>query len=100
MTKLTTYICRGKITESTHEAKFLVKNYQYKTIFSSNNDKDLIYPRSSIKVFQAIPFINSEAHKKFKLSEKEIAMACASHCGEEEHLKVLNQWSQHSKQYL
>ena len=57
MTKLTTYITRGKITESIHEAKCLIKNYQNKTIFSTGHENDLIYPRSSIKILQAIPFI-------------------------------------------
>ena len=51
-----------------------------------------MYPRSAIKIFQAIPFIKSEAYKKFKLSQKQIAIACSSHYGEPEHLKVLEEW--------
>ena len=70
MTKIDTYIERGKIIESKHSAKFLVKNINYKTIISSKNEKDLIFPRSAIKIFQAVPFIDSFAHRKFKLSKK------------------------------
>ncbi len=92
MTKITTYVTRGKIIESVHESKCIVKDYNYKTIFSTSNEGDLVYPRSAIKIFQAIPFINSKAYKKFKLSEKQIAISCASHYGEPEHLKVLNDW--------
>ena len=92
MAKINTYITRGKIIESIHTSKCIVKDYNYKTIFSTNNNNDLVYPRSAIKIFQAIPFIKSEAYKKFKLSKKQIAIACASHCGEPEHLKVLEEW--------
>ena len=92
MVKINTYITRGKIVESTHKSKCIIKDYNYKTIFSTNNDNDIVYPRSAIKVFQAIPFIRSKAHQKFNLSNKQIAIACASHCGEKEHLAVLEKW--------
>ena len=62
-------IKRANIVESIHNVKFLVKNSKFKTILSSNNDKDILYPRSSIKIFQAIPFVLSAADKKFGLSE-------------------------------
>ena len=92
MNKIKTYVTRNKIIESIHESKCIVKDYNYKTIFSTSNEEDLVYPRSAIKIFQAIPFIKSKAYKKFKLSEKQIAISCASHYGEPEHLKVLNDW--------
>ncbi len=92
MTKLTTYITRGKITESIHEAKCLIKNYQNKTIFSTGHENDLIYPRSSIKILQAIPFILSKGDQKFNLSKSQIAISCASHYGETEHIRVLENW--------
>ena len=92
MTKIKTYITRGKLTESMHESKCIIKDYNYKTIFTTNNDEDLIYPRSSIKIFQSIPFIKSKAYIKYKLSEKQIAISCSSHCGETEHLVVLKEW--------
>jgi len=92
MAKIITYVTRGKIIESVHESKCVIKDYDYKTIFTTNNDNDLVYPRSAIKIFQAIPFINSKAYKKFQLSEEQIAISCASHYGEKEHLKILNKW--------
>ena len=92
MYKITTYVTRGKIVESTHVSKCIIKDYNFNTIFSTNNDKDLVYPRSAIKIFQAIPFIRTKAYKKFKLSQKQIAISCSSHCGEKEHLKVLEDW--------
>ena len=86
------FIQRGKITESIHTAKCLIKNSNFKTILSSGHSKDLIYPPSAIKIFQAVPFINSGAPNKYSLNEKNIAISCSSHCGESNHLNVLEEW--------
>ena len=90
MSKLTTFVTRGNIIESIHGVKCVVQNFNYKIIFTTGHELDLVYPRSAIKIFQAIPFIQSEAHKKYKLSKKEIAISCSSHCGEKQHMIVLH----------
>ena len=90
--KILTYITRGGIVESIHESKCIIMDYNFKNIFSTNNDSDLIYPRSAIKIFQAIPFIKSKALKQFDLDQKQIAISCASHWGESRHIKVLKEW--------
>ena len=82
----------AKLLKVYHESKCIVKDYNYKTIFSTYNSNDLIYPRSAVKIFQALPFINSKAYKKFNLTDKQIAISCSSHYGEKEHLNVLNNW--------
>src|SRR6202158_2856703 len=49
-------------------------------------DPDTVtYLRSSAKPFQAIPLVASGAADRFGLTEKEIAIACASHNGEPIH---------------
>ncbi len=83
---------RGKTIESTHVAKILIKDLSGKTILSTGHDNNFIYPRSAIKVFQAIPFIKSNAVKHFKLNSKSIALASSSHRGETFHIKELNKW--------
>jgi len=92
MSKIDTYITRGKYNESLHQAKCLIKNYKNEIIFSTENDFDVIFPRSSIKIFQAIPFIYSNANRYFSLSNKQIALSCASHSAEKIHVKELSQW--------
>ena len=57
MAQIQTHITRGNLIESTHKSKCVIKNYNYKTVFSTKNNKDLVYPRSAIKILQAIPFI-------------------------------------------
>ena len=92
MTKIHVDFIRGKRIESTHQIKALVTNADGKILLSTNNDNDFFFPRSSIKVFQAIPFAMSGAVKKYKLNSKQIALACASHKGEEFHITELKKW--------
>ena len=92
MTKIHVDFIRGKRIESTHNIKALVTNADGKILLSTNNDNDFFFPRSSIKIFQAIPFAMSGAINKYKLSSKHIALACASHKGEKFHLNELQKW--------
>ncbi|MDC1185205.1 asparaginase, partial [Alphaproteobacteria bacterium] len=92
MSKLTTLITRGKILESSHEIKCFMGSINGKTIFSTNNESDIIYPRSSIKIFQGIPFSTSNAIELYNLNKKQIALSCSSHCGENDHIKELKNW--------
>ena len=80
---------RANIVESYHKIKLLIEDLNGKTLISSGNENDFIYPRSSIKIFQAIPFVYSNAINKFKLNSKIIALSCSSHRGESYHLKEL-----------
>ena len=84
------FVQRGELNESIHTAKCLVKNSNFKTILSSGHSGNLVYPRSAIKIFQALPFINSGAPEKYFLNEKNLAISCASHCGELNQKNVLN----------
>ena len=92
MSKLTTHISRGKILESAHEIKCFIGSINGETIFSTNNENNIIYPRSSIKIFQSIPFSTSKAVKLYNLNKKQIALSCSSHCGENFHIKELQNW--------
>ena len=89
---LTVNVYRGRLIESSHRIIGTVKDIKGNYLISTNNEKDLIYPRSSIKIFQALPFIISKTHKKFDLNKKIIAISCSSHVGEPQHLRILNEW--------
>ena len=92
MTQLSALVYRGELVESKHQAICLVKNIANKEIFTTNNSELLIYPRSAIKIFQALPFINSNAHTIFDLNEEDIALSCSSHSGEQQHIGILKRW--------
>ncbi len=63
-------------------------------MFSLGETDRSIYPRSSLKLFQAIPLLESGAADHFGLSKKEIALACASHNAEEMHVSTISAWLQ------
>ena len=92
MSEIKTFFTRNKNVESIHLAKCLIVNSLNEIIFSTNNDIDNVFPRSAIKIFQAIPFAKSGAIEKFSLNKKQIALSCSSHVGESFHLKELLIW--------
>ena len=92
MSKIHVDFFRGKRVESTHKVKALVTNVDGKILLSTNNDNEYFFPRSSIKIFQAIPFAMSNAIINYKLNNKHIALACSSHKGEKFHIKELKKW--------
>ena len=89
---ISTKFTRANITESSHEVKILLSNLNGKVLYTTGNENDLIYPRSSVKIFQAIPFVNSQAIQYFNLNSKIVALSCSSHRGENFHLKELKKW--------
>jgi L-asparaginase II len=46
-----------------------------------------VFPRSAIKAFQALPMVEMAADR-FGFTDAEIALACASHAGEPEHVRL------------
>ena len=92
MSKVTTQFYRGNLIESTHSIKCYLGSINGGIIFTTDNEEDYIYPRSSIKIFQAIPFALSNAFEILKLNEKQIALSCSSHCGESFHIRELKKW--------
>ena len=97
MSKINTFIYRGNLIESSHQIKCYIGSIKNEKLFSTNNENDLIYPRSSIKIFQGIPFANSKSINFYKLNKKQIALSCSSHCGENYHIKELEKWLKKTK---
>jgi len=92
MTPISVFVYRGSLKESQHKALVLVKDVLNNSLISTNNESQLIYPRSAIKIFQALPFINSNAHNLFNLSQENIAISCSSHIGELMHIAIIQKW--------
>jgi L-asparaginase II len=82
-------VTRGDIVESIHYGGFVVVDSSGK-IFGSLGAQDLLsYPRSSMKPFQALPFIERGGDEAFGFTDQEIAILCASHAGTDLHVSVL-----------
>ncbi len=82
------YAYRGSIVENRHNISIAVVNSSGKLVASSGNPQLAVHLRSSAKPFQAQALFLSGAAKKFGFTEKEIALACASHFGSAEHVSV------------
>lgn len=80
---------RGKITESHHYADIVVIDESRKILASFGNPHYYTYLRSSAKPIQALQIILSGTADSFNFSPQEIALACASHYGESEHINTV-----------
>lgn len=76
---------RGLTLESAHRGAVAVVDADG-ALHSAWGDIDRpIFPRSAVKVLQALPLVESGAAERYGLSDEELALACASHGGEARH---------------
>jgi L-asparaginase II len=79
------HVIRGNTVESIHRGHAAVIRNQGKLIGHVGNPGCETYIRSTAKLLQAIPVIESDAAERFGFTPAEIALMCASHNGEEQH---------------
>ncbi len=77
---------RGNWLENRHRGAFCVMDGQGNIVASAGDIETAIFPRSAIKSMQALALFRYEAAEKFRLDGKSIALACASHLGEADHV--------------
>ena len=78
-------VTRGGIVESFHRGAIAVVDADG-ALHTALGDVDRpIFPRSAVKILQALPLVESGAADRFGLSDEELALACASHGGEAMH---------------
>ena len=58
------------------------EHWEEKGIGPARDNQNFIYPRSAIKIFQAIPFLLSGASNYYKINEKQIALSSSSNITE------------------
>ena len=79
---------RGTAVESTHRGAFAVVDADGSVVASLGDIERPVFPRSAVKVLQALPLIASGAADRLGLTDEELALACASHGGEEIHART------------
>ncbi|MGE5653802.1 MAG: asparaginase [Bacillota bacterium] len=81
---------RGPLVESIHMGDIAVVDAKGNLIAYAGDPKNKVtYWRSSAKPFQAIPVVESGALERFGIEERELAIFCASHSGEESHVATV-----------
>lgn len=81
---------RGDILESLHRGHAVVAHDTGELIETWGRADALIYPRSSCKMVQALPLLETGAGRDLK--SEHLALACASHQGGENHVTRVANW--------
>ncbi len=78
-------VLRGAAVESRHCGAVAVVDADGAPVLLLGDTARPVFPRSAVKVIQALPLVESGAADRYGLGEEELALACASHSGEPRH---------------
>ncbi|MGB0900721.1 asparaginase [Halocynthiibacter sp.] len=87
-----TEIWRGDILESIHTGHVVISDHKGQILESWGNPDHITYPRSSCKMIQALPLVESGAADAYGLTPEHLALACASHQGAFIHTDRVGKW--------
>ncbi|EJT06697.1 asparaginase [Rhizobium sp. CCGE 510] len=86
---VTVEVTRGLLVESRHRGSVAVVDGDGKLVFSLGDIEAAVFPRSACKAMQALPLVESGAADAYGFGDRELALACSSHNGEDEHVTVV-----------
>lgn len=86
MSEILVNVSRDPVTESIHRGDIVAVNGEGKIIAYLGDPEKFTYMRSAAKPFQACAVLESGAVDYFGLTERELAVMCGSHYGEEAHV--------------
>ena len=79
---------RAGIVESVHRVHVAVVDHKGKLLAHVGDPERLTFYRSAAKPFQAVPLVEDGVIERFGLVSEELALCCASHNSEPEHLSA------------
>src|SRR5262245_23163664 len=82
-------VMRGGRIESRHAGAIAVVDAAGKRVLTVGQVDQPVFPRSAIKALQALVLVESGAADRFGFGSEELALACASHSGEETHISTV-----------
>ncbi len=82
------YAHRGNAVESQHAGAVAIVDADGAIVAALGDVDRPVFPRSAIKLLQALPLVASGAADALGLSDDELALACASHNGEPAHVQT------------
>lgn len=83
---------RGGHLEGVHRGHAVVVDATGQIVEAWGDPGRMIFPRSSIKMIQALPLVESGAADRIGLGDEELALACASHLGSRAHTDRVARW--------
>lgn len=78
-------VTRGGFVESFHRGALAIVDAGGALHTALGDIERPVFPRSAVKVMQALPLVASGAAERLGLGDEELAIACASHNGEAAH---------------
>jgi L-asparaginase II len=81
------YAATGYTVENVHMGSVAVVDARGKLRWSAGNPDAMVFTRSALKPFQALPFVLDDGPARFGMDSAELALLCASHSGEDKHLQ-------------
>lgn len=88
-------VWRGPFLESVHLGQAVVCDEAGQITHAWGDPDAVVLPRSSSKMIQALPLIQSGAADANKLTSEHLALACASHQGAAIHTDRVGKWLDH-----
>ncbi len=85
-------VTRGSMVESVHTGHAAIVGPGGDLLYALGDPDRAIYPRSSCKMLQALPLIESGAADAYHLNPRHLALACASHEGARIHAGLAQAW--------
>ena len=85
-------VTRGGVVESRHRGAAAVVDADGALVAAWGDVDWPVFPRSAVKPIQAIPLLETGAADRFAVTDEELALACASHGGAPEHVRVVAHW--------
>lgn len=85
-------VWRGALAESRHRGAFVVADADGRVVEARGEVERVVFARSAIKPLQALPLIETGAADAFAVAPHELALACASHGGETQHVDAVAEW--------
>lgn len=82
-------VTRGGLTESRHRGHVVAVEPDGNIVAYLGAPQTVTFLRSSAKPFQALPLLTSGAADHFGFTDREVALACASHNGEPIHTEIV-----------
>ena len=84
-------VWRGGLLESAHLGHAVISDARG-IVAAWGNPQAVIFPRSSAKMIQALPLIETGAAAARGLTDRHLALACASHEGADLHVGMAGRW--------
>ena len=82
---------RGGLTECVHFGAIAVADAQGRLLAACGDAQVMTFTRSTLKPFQALPFMQAGGAEHFKLDDAQLALLCAIHSGEAIHVAQVDQ---------